>query len=230
MLPALLFLICVMLPSQLLAELRNGSVPLCPVTSAARTNLCHFSIGYTSTRDTTSYGPTMGCQWGSRTAFLLDWAIAPGHAEAEYEEVKFGGLAHLALGMKVNLLQIPLGASTEVSWSLQWKAIGGGSVFEKYEMGFEYGGALGTALGLTHPVLWGYSLSWGGSLEWLALGGDLRGDLASTSLDKELLGLGLTLAVNRQDKPTSLFGTWGALMRTSNKSTPVSWVSLGVRF
>lgn len=223
-------LLALLLPGTALAELRNASIPLTPVTSAAGSDLCHLSVGYATGRDITTYGPSMGCQWGKRSAFLLDWSIAPGHSDLEEEEVKFGVAAHLAMGLKVSVLQIPLGDSASIGWSLQGKAIGGTSVFESHGWGYEYGGTLGTALSVVHPLPRDYSLGWGAYLDWWALAGDLNGDVASGDFDKGLVDLGLSLAVSRKGKPTSLFGTWGALMHASESSTAVSWVSLGVRF
>jgi hypothetical protein len=216
-------------PCPALAALRNPYLPVVPALPPVGQDRCHFSFAYGMGSDITSYGPAMGCQWGRGPAFLLDWALAPADLKDGDEAPRLGGLGHLALGLKVDLLAPPPPSGLAMGWSIQAKALGSAAAFEGRQFAPQFGGQVGTLFSLSHPLVWGASLSWGAFTDLVLLGGDLNSQVPSaTSLD--LVDVGLSLAFNRQGRPSSLLGTVGAVLDASEGTWIASWMSLGVLF
>jgi len=214
------------------AESQSVLFPLVPVVSAfGDEDYCHFSFGYASSGPFSSYGPMMGCQWGSRVAFLLDWGLTPAHATSADvpEETRFGVAAHLSLGMKVTALEQSLAGSFELGWSFFFKGLGGGDYVEEFGWGYQYGGSTGTSLGLAHDLLDSFSLEWTIPLAFVFA----QGDMLHASTDgwaTDWVHTGLSLTARKKGSESAAFVAYGALIDTSESEAVSQWFGMGVLF
>lgn len=221
LIPALLV---ISLPREGNAEINNAYLAPVPTSAPNRSrNTFHVSMPYESGKDLTHYGLFMGCQWGKRTAFLLDWGIAPGDLSVKDESTGeksryygFGG--HFGMGLRFVLIgdkhsDITTGRDN-FGLALTAKAFASGGLWNE-NLGIQGGGAVGATADFAWSPFKKFDVNWLAFAEYNGLYGDLSQPQDEAKLELFLLrfGAGARVAFSDNNRSAILLSTsalWGS--------------------